>query len=99
MCQANSGKQAVKSTKTSSVTPSSTDLRGTLNQFDNGETDAEDIDEIIGGATANWTSISTLCNSSNDSLSANTILYILRTKFEPEPLERVANTHRRRDVA
>ena len=44
------------------------------------------------------TSISTLCNSSQDSPSANTILYHLRTKFEPERLERVANTLLRRDI-
>ena len=40
----------------------------------------------------------TLCNSSQDSPSANTILYHLRTKFEPERLKRVANTLLRRDI-
>lgn len=33
-----------------------------------------------------------------DSLSANTILYHLRTEFEPVWLERVANTLLRRDI-
>jgi len=63
------------------------------------EIDAEDIYEVLVGATADGTSISTLCNSSENSPSANTILYHLRTKFEPERLERVANTLLRRDIA
>jgi len=42
--------------------------------------------------------ISTLCNSSEDSLSANAILYHIWTKFEPERLERVANAFLRRDI-
>ncbi|MCD2205326.1 ISH3 family transposase [Halobacterium sp. KA-6] len=69
-----------------------------LNLANNAEIDAEDIYEVLVGATADGTSISTLCNSSEDSLSANTILYHLRTKFEPERLERVANTLLRRDI-
>jgi len=63
-----------------------------LNPANNTEIDAEDIYEVLVGATADGTSISTLCNSSEDSPSANTILYHLRTKFEAERLERVANT-------
>jgi len=63
-----------------------------LNLANNAEIDAEDIYEVLVGATADGTSISTLCNSSEDSPSANTILYHLRTKFEPFRLERVANT-------
>jgi len=54
-----------------------------LNLANNAEIDAEDIYEVLVGATADGTSISTLCNSSEDSPSANTILYHLRTKFEP----------------
>ena len=69
-----------------------------LNLANNAEIDAEDIYEVLVGATADGTSISTLCNSSEDSPSENTILYHLRTKFEPERLERVANTLLRRDV-
>ena len=41
---------------------------------------------------------STLYNSSGASPSANAILYHLRTKFEPDRLERVANTLLRRDT-
>jgi len=37
------------------------------------------------------TSVSTLCASSQNSPAGNTVLYHLRTKFEPERLERVAN--------
>ena len=63
-----------------------------LTLANNAEIDAEDIYEVLVGATADGTSISTLCTSSEDSPSANTILYHLRTKFEPERLEQVANT-------
>ena len=69
-----------------------------LNLANNAEIDPEDIYEVLVGATADGTSISTLCNSSEDSPSANTILYHLRTKFEPERLERVANTLLRQDI-
>jgi len=44
------------------------------------------------GACADGTSVSTLCASSQNSPAGNTVLYHLRTKFEPERLERVANT-------
>ncbi|QLH81967.1 ISH3 family transposase [Halosimplex pelagicum] len=69
-----------------------------LNLANNAEIDVADIYEVLVGATADGTSISTLCNASEDSPSANTILYHLRTKFEPERLERVANTLLRRDI-
>ncbi len=74
------------------------DEKVSLNLANNAEIDAEDIYEVLVGATADGTSISTLCNSSEDSPSANTILYHLRTKFEPFRLERVANTLIRRDI-
>jgi len=45
----------------------------------------------------NGTSVSTLCASSQNSPAGNTVLYHLRTKFEPERLERVANTLLRKD--
>jgi len=70
-----------------------------LSLANNAEIDVEDIYEVLVGATADGTSISTLCNSSEDSPPANTVLYHLRTKFGPERLERVANTLLRRDVA
>jgi len=50
----------------------------TLNLANNAEIDREDIHEVLVGATADGTSISTLCNSSQESPSANTILYHLR---------------------
>jgi len=37
-------------------------------------------------------SVSTLCASSQNSPAGNTVLYHLRTKFEPEQLERVITT-------
>jgi len=43
-------------------------------------------------------SVSTLCASSQNSPAGNTVLYHLRTKFEPERLERVANTLLRKDL-
>ena len=64
----------------------------------NAQIDAQDIYEVLVGACADGTSISTLCNSSKNSPAANTVLYHLRTKFEPKGLEQVANTLLRRDI-
>ena len=58
-----------------------------LNLANNAEIDVEDIYEILDYATADGTLILTLCDSSEDSPPANTILYHLRTKFELERLE------------
>jgi len=69
-----------------------------LGLANNAEINAEDIYKVHIGATADGTSISALCNSSDDSPSANTILYHLRTKFELEWLEQVANTLLSRDI-
>jgi len=44
------------------------------------------------------TSVSTLCALSQNSPAANTVLYHLRLKFEPNRLERVASTLLRRDL-
>jgi len=63
-----------------------------LSLVHNAKIAAEDIHEVLVGACADGTSVSTLCASSTDAPAANTILYQLRTKFEPERLERVANT-------
>jgi len=52
---------------------------------------------VLVGACADGTSVSTLCASSQNSPAGNTVLYHLRTKFEPERLERVANTPLRKD--
>jgi len=53
---------------------------------------------VLVGACADRTSVSTLCASSQNSPAGNTVLYHLRTKFEPEQLERVANTLLRKDL-
>jgi len=63
-----------------------------LSLANNAEITAEDIYEVLVGACADGTPVSTLCASSQNSPAGNTVLYHLRTKFEPEQLERVANT-------
>jgi len=62
-----------------------------LSLANNAEITAEDIYGVLVGACADRTSVSTLCASSQNSPAGNTVLYHLRTKFEPEQLERVAN--------
>jgi len=69
-----------------------------LTLANNAEIDTEDIYEVLVGATSDGTSISTLCNSCEDSPSANSILYHLRTQFELERLEQAANTLLRRNI-
>ncbi|NGM71378.1 ISH3 family transposase [Natronolimnobius sp. AArcel1] len=69
-----------------------------LSLANNAEITAEDIYEVLVGACADGTSVSTLCASSKNAPAANTILYHLRTKLEPERLERVANTLLRKDL-
>jgi len=69
-----------------------------LSLANNAEITAEDIYEVLVGACADGTSVSTLCASSQNSPAANTVLYHLRTKFEPDRLERVANTLLRKDL-
>jgi len=69
-----------------------------LSLANNAEITAEDIYEVLVGACADGTSVSTLCASSQNSPAGNTVLYHLRTKFEPEQLERVANTSLRKDL-
>jgi len=61
-----------------------------LSLANNAEITAEDIYGVLVGACADGTSVSTLCASSQNSPAGNTVLYHLRTKFEPEQLERVA---------
>jgi len=92
-------KQTVRSTRTS-LTFSSTALtrKFLLSLANNAEITAEDIYEVPVGACADGTSVSTLCASSQNSPAGNTVLYHLRTKFEPERLERVANTLLRKDL-
>jgi len=63
--------------------------RGSFALANNAEITAEDIYGVLVGACADRTSVSTLCASSQNSPAGNTVLYHLRTKFEPEQLERV----------
>jgi hypothetical protein len=51
---------------------------------ENADFEPEDIYEVLVGATADGTSISTLCDRSNDSTSGTNILHHLRTKFDLE---------------
>jgi len=70
-----------------------------LSLANNAEITAEDIYEVLVGACADGDlCLSTLCASSQNSPAGNTVLYHLRTKFEPEQLERVANTLLRKDL-
>jgi hypothetical protein len=78
----------VKSTRTSFLTFSSTaSTRRSISVRVE-----EDIYEVLVGPRADGTSVSTLCDSINDSSPANTVLYHLRTKFELDQLERVGST-------
>jgi hypothetical protein len=58
----------------------------------NGDITPEDIYEVLVGATADGTSISTLCKRGEDSYSGNDILYHLRTKFDLDIVSAVGNT-------
>jgi len=58
----------------------------------NAEITAEDIYEVLVGACADGDLCLYACASSQNSPAGNTVLYHLRTKFEPERFERVANT-------
>jgi len=92
-------KQTVRSTRTSfNFLVNRLDEEVSLSLANNAEITAEDIYEVLVGACADGTSVSTLCASSQNSPAGNTVLYHLRTKFEPERLERVANTLLRKDL-
>jgi len=58
----------------------------------NADFEPEDIHGVLVGATADGTSISTLCDRNNDSLSEANILHHLRTKFDLETVTRL-ETH------
>jgi len=84
-------KQTVRSTRTLlNFLVNRLDEEVSLSLANNAEITAEDIYEVLVGACADGTSVSTLCASSQNSPAGNTVLYHLRTKFEPERLERVA---------
>ena len=59
---------------------------------ENADIDPEHIYEVLVGATADGTSISTLCERSEDSSSSTNILRHLRTKFDLETVKTVGNT-------
>jgi hypothetical protein len=59
---------------------------------ENADLDPEDIYEVLVGATADETSISTLCDRSKDSSSSTNILRHLRTKFDLDTVKTVGNT-------
>ncbi|SEL80620.1 hypothetical protein SAMN04488691_10899 [Haloferax larsenii] len=76
----------------------SLDEEVSLNLGDNAEINGEDIYEVLVGACTDGTSVSTLCENSEDAPPANTVLYHLRTKFELDQLEQVGNTLLQKDV-
>jgi len=69
-----------------------------LTLAENAELDAEDIYEVLVGACADGTSVSTLCKRSEDAPHENSVLYHLRTKFDLETLEQVGNTLLQKDI-
>jgi len=86
-------KQTVRSTRTNFLTFSSTALtrKFPLSLANNAEITAEDIYEGPRRRLRQTGPLSLpLCASSQNSPAGNTVLYHLRTKFEPEQLERVA---------
>ena len=58
---------------------------------ENADLDPEDIYEVLVGATADGTSISTLCDRSEDSSSSTNILRHLRMKFDLDTVKTVGN--------
>jgi len=63
-----------------------------LSLANNAEITAEDIYEGPRRRLRRQDPVSPLCASSQNSPAGNTVLYHLRTKFEPEQLERVITT-------
>ena len=59
---------------------------------ENADLDLEDIYEVLVGATADGTSISTLWERANDSPPSTDVLYHLRTKLDCETVKTVGNT-------
>ena len=58
---------------------------------ENADLDPEDIYEVLVGAAADGTSVSTLCDRSEDSSSSTNILRHLRTKLDLETVKTVGN--------
>ena len=64
----------------------------------NAELGPEDLFEVLVGACADGTSVSSLCERSNESPHSNTVTYHLREQFDLETVEVVANTLLQKDV-
>ena len=64
----------------------------TLDLGESAKIDPEEIFEVLVGGTADGTSISTLCEESEDAPSGNDVLYHLRIKFDLETVESTVNT-------
>jgi hypothetical protein len=58
----------------------------------NADLDPDEIYEVLVGATADGTSISSLCKRSEDTAAGTDILYHLRTKFDLDTVKTVGNT-------
>ena len=58
---------------------------------ENAEISPEDIFEVLVGACADGTSISALCENSEDTPSGTDVLYHLRTKFDFDTVASVGN--------
>jgi hypothetical protein len=65
---------------------------------DNADIDAEDIFEVLVDACADGTSVSSLCEKSEESPHGNTIFHHLRTKFDLDTVELVGNVLLQKDV-
>ncbi|WP_256684140.1 ISH3 family transposase [Halococcus qingdaonensis] len=75
-------------------------LTGTfsLTLGENAEIDPDDIFEVLVGACADGTSISSLCKHSEDAPSGTNVLHHLRTKFNLDGVASVGNLLLQRDV-
>ena len=69
-----------------------------LTLAENAEIDAEDIYEVLVGACADGTSVSTLCEKSDDLPHPDMVLYHLREKFDLKSVEQIGNTLLQKDV-
>jgi hypothetical protein len=69
-----------------------------LNIGENADLNAEDIFEVLVGACADGTSVSELCDVSEDAPPATDILYHLRTKFDFDTVELIGNSLLQQDV-
>jgi len=65
---------------------------------ENAEIDPDDIFEVLVGACADGTSISSLCKHSEDAPSGTDVLHHLRTKFDLNDVASVGNLLLQRDV-